>query len=72
MGADISVIPADHLRQIRAPRISQGQAKSLWGDSRIVDVYVISLRLNGLQIAALRVLGDEHGDELVLGRLVLN
>lgn len=71
-GADISVVPTNYLRQIRAQKISQGQAKSLWGDSRTVDVYAISMKLNGLHITAIRVLADEQGDEVVLGRSVLN
>ncbi|MBI1879499.1 MAG: hypothetical protein HYR94_14985 [Chloroflexi bacterium] len=71
-GADITVIPAKYLLQIRAKRVSRGRARSLWGDARTVDVYSVALTLNGLNIAALRVLADDQSDEIVLGRLILN
>jgi predicted aspartyl protease len=71
-GADITVVPTEHLNQIGARRVSRGRARSLWGDARDVNVYAISLRLNGLQFAALQVLADDLGDEIVVGRTVLN
>ena len=71
-GADITVVPMEYLHQIGAKRISRGRARSLWGDARDVNVYAISLRLNGLQFAALQVLADDLGDEIVVGRTVLN
>ncbi len=71
-GADLTVIPMTYLRQIGAHRVDRGKARSLWGDTRSVDVYSIALAVNGLRVTALRVLGDDRGDEIVLGRLVLN
>lgn len=35
-------------------------------------VYAVSLQLEGLRLNALLVLADEQGDEIVLGRIVLN
>ena len=71
-GADVTVIPTKHLRQVGAKRVSQGRARSLWGDSRAVDVYAVTLTLNGLRIAALQALADNRGSEIVLGRIVIN
>jgi len=71
-GADVTVIPTEYLNQINARRVSRGRARSLWGDARDVDIYAISLRVNGLQIPALQALADNQGDEIVLGRFVLN
>jgi predicted aspartyl protease len=71
-GADITVIPLSYLRQLGVPPINQGTARSLWGDRRAVHIYAVSLRLDRLHIRALQVLGDEQGDEIVLGRTVLN
>ena len=71
-GADISIIPIGYLRQIGAPQVGRDRARSVWGDSRSVIVYAVSFKLEGLQIKALRVLADEQGDEIVLGRTVLN
>ena len=71
-GVDITVVPMRYLHQVGARRISGGRARSLWGDARDVNVYAISLKLNGLQFAALQVLADDLGDEIVVGRAVLN
>ena len=71
-GADVTVIPIEYLRQIKAKRVSRGRARSLWGDARTVDVYAVALAVNGLRVAALQALADDQGEEIVLGRLVLN
>lgn len=71
-GADMSVVPISYLRQVGAQRIGDGRARSLWGDARSVGVYAVSLRLEALHLNALRVLADDRGDEIVLGRIVLN
>jgi predicted aspartyl protease len=71
-GADVAVIPLKYLRQVRAKRTSQGRARSVWGDSQMVSVYTVSLALNGLRFQALEVLADADGDEIILGRFVLN
>ncbi len=71
-GADISILPMDYLRQIGAPQVGRDRARSVWGDARSVGVYAVSFKLEGLHIRALRVLADEQGDEIVLGRTVLN
>lgn len=71
-GADITVIPLPYLQQVNAKRISRGRARSLWGDLKIVDVYSVALNLDGLKFAALRVLADDAGEEIILGRFVLN
>lgn len=71
-GSDMTIIPSNYLKQVRAKRISRGRARSVWGDTRTVDIYIIALALEELQISALQVLADEQGDEIVLGRPVLN
>jgi predicted aspartyl protease len=71
-GADFSVLPLSVLRQIGAPSIGHGRARSLWQASRTVTVYAVSLRIESLHLRALRVLADDEGEEVVLGRQVLN
>jgi predicted aspartyl protease len=71
-GADITVVPMSYLRRLGVRPVGHGMAHSLWGDRRSVHVYAISLRLDNLHIRALQVLGDANGDEIVLGRTVLN
>lgn len=62
----------DLLRQIRAKRMSRARARSVWGDVKRVDLYLVSFALNGLRFNALRVLADNNGDEIIIGRFVLN
>lgn len=71
-GSDMTVIPITYLQAVEAKRISRGRARSMWGDSRTVDIYVVALALDNLRVAALQVLADAQGDEIVLGRPVLN
>jgi predicted aspartyl protease len=71
-GADVAVISLNYLQQVGATRIRQGRARSVWGDSQMVGVYAVSLALNGLRFQALEVLADADGDEIILGRFVLN
>ncbi len=71
-GSDISVVPLAYLRQIKAKRISRGQARTIWGDSRVVDIYIVSFALHELRISTLQVLADDQSNEIVLGRRVIN
>ncbi len=71
-GADLTIVPLSYLQQIKAPRISQGQVRSLWGDTQTVDVYAVALAIQGLQFSALQVLADATEPEIILGRTVLN
>jgi predicted aspartyl protease len=71
-GADISVIPMQYLQRLTIHPIRHSTARSIWGDRRTVDIYAISLRLDNLRLRAVQVLGDAQGDEIVLGRTILN
>lgn len=71
-GADISVVPLPLLQRIGAQQIGQGRARGVWQSARDVDVYVISLTVEGLHWRALRVVTNQENDELILGRQILN
>ncbi len=71
-GADFTVIPLSLLRQVGAPQIGQGRARSIWQATHSVSVFAVSLRVEALQMQALRVLADEDGEEIILGRQILN
>jgi predicted aspartyl protease len=71
-GADISVIPMQYLRQLAIQSIRHSIARSIWGDRRTVGIYAISLHLDNLHLRAVQVLGYAQGDEIVLGRTILN
>ena len=46
--------------------------RSHWGEWRSVQLFLVDIELNGLTLPGMFVVGDETGDEIVLGRNVLN
>ncbi len=71
-GADASMVPMDLLRQIQAYVIGSSHVRSHWGDRHEVYLFQIDVKLDQITLPGITVIGDEHGDEVVLGRDVLN
>ncbi len=71
-GADATIVPLEYLRQIGARRVFEASLRSQWGERRRVYLYLIDLRLGELMLPGAYVVGDDRGDEVVLGRDVLN
>lgn len=71
-GADATIVPLEYLRQIGARRVFEASLRSQWGERRSVYLYLIDLRLGELTLPGVYVVGDDRGDEVVLGRDVLN
>jgi len=71
-GSDGSIVPIVYLRQILAPALTDTRIRSHWGEWRSVQLFVVDLELDGLILPGVFVVGDEQGDEIVLGRNVLN
>ena len=71
-GADASIVPVSYLRQIVARRAFEASLRSQWGERRRVYLYLVDLHLENLTLPGVYVVGDDQGDEVVLGRDVLN
>jgi len=71
-GSDGSLVPISHLRQILAPAFADTCIRSHWGEWRPVQLFLVDLVLDDLRLTDVSVVGDEQGDEIVLGRNVLN
>lgn len=71
-GADATLVPMAHLRQAKAKKVDQAALRSQWGERRMVTLYAVALEINQYHFAAIRVVGDEIGNEVILGRSVLN
>lgn len=71
-GADGTLVPLDYLRQIRAPAVMDRRLRSHWGEWRAVQVFVVNIKLADRRLVNVLVVGDEQGDEIILGRDVLN
>ena len=71
-GSDGSLVPIAYLRQIFALALTDTRIRSHWGEWRSAQLFVVDLELDGLRLPGIFVVGDEQGDEIVLGRNVLN
>lgn len=72
-GADASLIPLVYLDRLRLKPVRQESLRSQWGERRSIGIYHIEMRIgDSLHLPWVEVVGDELGDEVLLGRNVLN
>ncbi len=71
-GADGTMIPLPYLRDIQAPVLQETRIRSYWGEWRTVSMFLVDIRIDSLTLAGIFVVGDESGNDIVLGRNVLN
>ena len=71
-GADATIIPMEYLDRIKAPITIEMWARSTWGDRRRVNLFLVDVRIGENVLPHVQVVGDETGDEAILGRDVLN
>jgi len=71
-GADATLIPVTYLKQVRAEEVDQASVRGQWGERRTVSIYSVAMEVGRHHFSATWVVGDEWGDEVVLGRNVLN
>ena len=71
-GADGTIVPIRHLQHIEARRAFEASLRSQWGERRVVFLYLVDLTIDQLTLPGIYVVGDDLGDETVLGRNVLN
>lgn len=71
-GSDGSLVPLAYLQQILAPALVDAHIRSHWGEDRAVQLFLVDIELGDLRLPGVLVVGDEQGDEIVLGRNILN
>ena len=71
-GADGTIVPVHHLGEIGARRAIEANLRSQWGERRSVFLYLIDLQVGESTLSGIYVIGDELGQETVLGRNILN
>ena len=71
-GSDGSLVPISFLRQISAPALTDTRIRSHWGEWRPAQLFVVDVELNSVKLPGVFVVGDEQGNEIILGRNVLN
>ncbi len=71
-GADGTMIPLTYLKQLAAKTVDDAWVRSHWGEWRQVVLYMVDIRVESITLPGLYVVGDEDGNEIVLGRNFLN
>jgi predicted aspartyl protease len=71
-GSDGSLVPIAYLRQILAPALTDTRIRSHWGEWCSAQLFGVDIELGDLRLPDVLVVGDEQGDEIILGRNVLN
>ena len=71
-GADVTYVPRQLLERIADWQGDQGTIRSHFGESKRVRLYLIDVQVSGWTLPGLYVAADEVGNEIILGRDVLN
>lgn len=71
-GADGCIAPSHVLRQRRLRSVGDVRVRGQWDRGRATHVYRVDLGIGNLRLPSVEIAADEHGDELILGRNVLN
>lgn len=71
-GADGTLVPVNLLEEINARQVGTARIRGVLGESQVADVFVVSLRIGPHLLGAVRVIAGAEGDEIILGRNVLN
>lgn len=71
-GADGTMVPQEWLDRIGAPLVDKVRVRGHWSDWRTAKVFTVDLGIGEVLLPSVEVVGDETGDEVILGRNVLN
>ncbi|PKO22016.1 MAG: hypothetical protein CVU38_11630 [Chloroflexi bacterium HGW-Chloroflexi-1] len=68
----MTLIPLTHLEQIGAPELDEAGLRSHWGDYTPMTTYLVDIQFSTGILPGIAVVGDLYGNEILLGRNVLN
>ena len=71
-GADATMLPESLLARIGAIRIDRQRARGVYGQARMVSVYLVDIQIGRLVVPLIRAIGLSDNDEPLIGRDVLN
>jgi len=71
-GADATIVPYRYLQPLALQVDNRKYIRSQWGERRSVDIYLLDILIGDIRIPVVEVVSDRSGDELILGRNVLN
>ena len=71
-GADGTLVPQSLIDELEAPFVDDVRVRSHWGEWRNMQLFTVDVGIESLRLPAVEVAGDDWGQEIVLGRNVLN
>jgi hypothetical protein len=71
-GSDGTLVPFSLLQEILAPALIDSRIRSHWGEWRTVQTFAVGIKLDEFTLPNVFVVGDDQGDEVILGRDVIN
>lgn len=71
-GADGTIVPIRHLAPLTLVLADRSLLRSQWGERRLVKTYWLDIAIGEFKLPSIQVVGDEQGDEIILGRNLLN
>jgi predicted aspartyl protease len=71
-GADGTLVPAKTLAPFWSAETDRIWIVGQWGGRHLAKAYMLDLHIGELRLPAMRVTSDDRGNEIILGRDVLN
>lgn len=71
-GADATIVPLRYLRPLQTQADDRKFLRSQWGERRIVNIHYLDVGIGDVRLPLIEVVADGMGDEVILGRNVLN
>ena len=70
-GADATMLPESLLARIGAIRIDRRRSRGVYGQARMVSVYLVDIQIGQLVVPSIRAIGLSDNDEPLIGCDVL-
>lgn len=71
-GADATLFPLLLLADASVPAFAEVRVRGQWGESHSAHLYLVDVEIEGVRLPNVYAVDDEQGEEIVLGRNVLN
>ena len=71
-GADATIVPAQHIELLGVQIDNRKVLRSPWGERYPVNVYLLDVGIGDLRLPLIEIVADDRGDEIILGRNVVN
>ena len=71
-GTDVTAVPISVVESLQAPLARQALVEAHWGERLLVSLFTVDMRIGTWTLPGIDVIGDPHGQEIILGRDILN